>query len=167
MEEFVETSKALELSLHKGRNHQQISVIDLEPITEENDMELISEHLEIAALQRRFKQFSKKYTPNTSPSTSSSGPTSQGNRRSRGKKPHNYTGTIFCYRCRRYGKHHARNCPVPKQALAMMSEDEPHPANGRYQEICQMDETPSFEAYRYQTLAEAEVTPLRSNNQIQ
>ena len=131
-EDFLRTARAIERAAPSNSKIIDIATIQVTADGSEDDTEkeqstndeinALSERIQVLTSQLKGKKKRKKKPefPRKGGAGGRSGTT--------GVKSNVPAGT-FCYRCRRYGNHMAKQCPVPQEMLATIVPDVPHPSS--------------------------------------
>ena len=125
--EFLKTARAIERAL--PANQKIVDIATIETGVEDKEEPRDDPTDEIAALQARIEVLTATTKPK--PKKKKRGPYKPAGAggRSGTTGVRNNSGSIFCYRCRRYGNHLAKQCPVPQELLATIVPDIPHPTS--------------------------------------
>jgi len=129
--DFLKTARAIERAAPASQKIIDIASIETDETPEEEQDKEKSLQEEISALQDKLQVLTtqvkgkkKKRKFQEFPRRGGAG----GRSGTVGVKS-NVPGGTFCFRCRRYGNHLAKQCPVPQELLATIVPDVPHPTS--------------------------------------
>jgi hypothetical protein len=129
-EDYLRTARSIERALPSNQKIIDIASLETETQDEEKDSkESITD--EIASLQHRIEVLTSTIRPKPKKGKKRAPyrPVGAGGRSGTVGVRSNPGSNIFCYRCRRYGNHLAKQCPVPQELLATIVPDIPHPSS--------------------------------------